>query len=318
MSRSRWGDSRGPDGRKSDDVLREPMAEADGEEVVHRRRSEVETVRGWVEEHQVLTLGLLALSLAGLLGAWHLGAISAFLDSIPPAVWSWLWYVGWGAAFATPPAYLVLRWMHSPSGHEILDLDPVTSEHRHVRIGRDLWDEFEITSPWSEEVSKADLQQCSVNGRSGYEVMDLRIPENGPPTAVVPWLGDASAAQLRAYRYAFVSAHRRLSKQANKAMAQEASRSEIIRESAQRVVTEMIRDAERSGMPHGDEIEQAVDDVLGDLGVSDSLRDDDLDDIDEWEPRSREERRREQQSSPPENQQNGHSDETRLPRVIES
>lgn len=320
MSGERWGSSRGPRGRKSDDLLREPVEEADGgmlgddTEVVYRRRRTAESVQEWVERNQLLVLGLALIGSALLIGGWWVGLIPDMIDAVPSWVWSAGWYILWGGFFASIPAYLVLKHVDSPQGHEILDLNPVTNDHRHVRIGRELWDDFEIESPWSDDVSKADLQECTVNGRSGFEVMDLRVPDHGPPTAVVPWLGEASASQIRTYRYAFVAAHRRLSKQANKAMAQEAARSEIIREAAERVVTEMIRDAERSGVPNGEEIEGAVDDVLDDLGVHDSLRDDDLADIDEWEPRDGT-REQPEPDRDQDRQRNGHEAEANLPEV---
>jgi len=217
------------------------------------------------------------------------------LPTLPPEVWSFGFYLVSGVVLAALPAHwLVKRW-DSPKGVELMELDPVSHDHRHLRLGRELFDDMEVYSPYGEVVGTEELQPTTVNGATGYELMDFRVPEGGPPQCVATWMGEASAAEMRSYKSAVEYARKRLSKQADKAVALEANREAIVREAAERVMTAMIRDAERSGTPHADEIHVAVDDVLEDLGLTDST----LSDADVGG------QQREQSAEAGENRQNG-------------
>jgi hypothetical protein len=208
--------------------------------------------------------------------------VEQWVASIPPEVWVFGRYAAIGMVGGAPLGYYVYKHFYTVDGVEILELDPVGNRHRHLRLGNQLWDDLVVRSPWGTTVGTEELQQVSVNGRTGYELMDLQNPDDGPPTCVATWMGEASAAELRTYKYAVVEARKRLSRKANQAIAQEAARESIVREAAERVVVGMIRTSERSGVPHGDEVEDAVDDVLGDMGLDSPLSDSDLhpDDLD--------------------------------------
>lgn len=213
-------------------------------------------------------------------------------------------YAGISALLSAPVAWILLRRWETPKGVEVLDLDPSTGSHRHLRVGLDLWEELEVRSPWGGKASIEDLSRVDINGRQGYELMDLRVRDDGTPVATATWMGEASSAALRTYRYTLVYARRRLSKQAEKAQILEANREHIIREIAEKQVYQLIQTAEESGLPDGASIDQTVDDVLKDLGVEDRLLDEDIDEdrsdldelekIKEWTPEQ-------------ENGQNGHS-----------
>jgi hypothetical protein len=121
-----------------------------------------------------------------------------------------------------------------------------------------------------------ELERCSINGRSGFEVMDFRI-EDGTPVCVATWLGESSGAAFRTYKNAFRFAHNRLSKRANRATMLRSNQGQIAREAAERVVFRMIQTSEQSGIPHGEEIDGVVNDVLSDYGletVSEQLSED--------------------------------------------
>lgn len=211
-------------------------------------------------------------------------------EALPWWVWSTSWYWLLGAFLGLPLAGILLFFWREPSGVEVWDVGPASDEHRHMRIGNRLWERMEVISPWDAPASKGQLQECRINGRRGYEVMDLRIRDNGTPVCVCTWMGEASEAALRTYRMSLIYARRILSRKAEKAEMLEANREHIIREVAERQVYQMIETSERSGLPDGDAIDRTVSDVLEDLGIDDrmdpdhSLDVEELDDINAWEP----------------------------------
>jgi len=198
--------------------------------------------------------------------------------SIPDEFWGLLWYGALGGFVGAVPAYLLVRWLHSPDGVEVWDHDPITDSHRHLRVGPDLWDDIVVRSPWGSVEHTGKLKQVTINGVSGYEMMDFRVSEDGTPVAVTTWLGEADSSMLRTYRSALRYSRKRLSRKAEQAIMQDANREAIIRETAERVIYRMIRNSERSGMPGGDEIQPAVSEVMEDMGLGDPLAADDLGD----------------------------------------
>jgi hypothetical protein len=158
----------------------------------------------------------------------------------------------------------------------MLDLDPVSGDHRHVRIGRSLWDETTIRTPWGEETTVEDLNRCQINGRQGFECMDLRVTDDGP-VCVATWLGEADSAMLRTYRAAVTTARERLSRKARRNAEIEANAAEIAREAAEESVMWLIRTSDDTGVPSPTEIEDVVDRVVSEQGIDDPLRPDDLD-----------------------------------------
>lgn len=242
---------------------------------VYTRRTRREALAAFLTEYRWFALALGALLLMALVAALHFGVFGGLYDASPPELGSLLWYGIVGMLASALPGYLLAERWRSVSAVGVLDLDPVTSEHRHLHVGADLWNDLRVLSPWGSEVGSEELQKSTINGVSGYELMDLRI-EDGQPVAVATWMGESDAATLRTYKYAVSYARQRLAKQAERAIAMEASREAIVREVAERVVTHMIRTAERSGLPAGEQIEGVVGEVMRDMGVSDPLTDDDL------------------------------------------
>jgi hypothetical protein len=213
----------------------------------------------------VAVCGLLTLSL------WQ-GWVG--LDMVPVEAWSMVYYAVLGSFAAGPLGYwLVLRW-EDPIGQEIDDRDPVGHRHRHLRLGPELVEKLEVMSPWGEEVSINSLQDVTINGRSGYECMDFRVTPDGTPTCVATWMGEESSTQFRTYKNAYSYAHKRLARRADKKSMLRANQGEIVREACERAITELIRTSERSGMPHGEEIDAVVRDVMDDAGLGDPLDND--------------------------------------------
>ena len=235
---------------------------------------------------------IFCIALIGLI--WWKGLPSS--DDVPWWVWSTSWYWIIGSFIGIPGSFVLLYFWRDPTGVEVLDLGTPTDEHRHMRIGNELWERMDVVSPWGEEASKAALNECRINGRPGHELMDLRVRDDGTLVCVATWMGEASESALRTYRMSLIYTRRILSKKAEEAEMLKANREHIIREVAERQVAQMIETAEKSGLPDGDAIEDTVSDVLSDLGINDRLkteRDLDvelLDDIEEWDPkRSQEE-----------------------------
>lgn len=222
----------------------------------------------------------------GILGVLVVGGIVAIpsLEDVPPEAWSALFYAGVGILPGTAVAiYLYRRW-HTVDGQEVWDIDPVTDDHRHLRIGTELWEDLEVRSPWGEIVGRQELHRCEINGRSGFEMMDFRVQEDGTPVCVATMMGEASTAMLRTYRRAVIYSRRRLSRKANAAMMEKANREPIAREIAERVVMHQIRTAQKSGTPGAEEIQHVVDDTLAEMDLQDPMRNDDLDGLEEWQP----------------------------------
>ena len=215
---------------------------------------------------------------------WHLLLVAIILSAlyayyrptpadVPVEVWSLLFYVAIGALPGAVLAYLLVNWLTEVRGVEILDLDPVTDSHRHLRVGNKLWDDMEVQTPWGETAGESDLRRCSINGRQGFEVMDMRI-EDGRPTCVATWMGEASGTEMRTFKSAYRHAHSRLARRADKATMLRANQGEIAREAAEEVVYRLITTSEESGMPNGSEIEGVVSDVLSDAGLNSPLDED--------------------------------------------
>lgn len=244
-----------------------------------RRDAAVELLSAY-KWHVGIVAAIAAITLA--LGWWSIPS----LDDVPPEVWSAVYYLGIGTIPGTPVAYYLWKRWYSVEGVEVWDLDPVSNQHRHLRLGEALWDDLTVLSPWGSEVGIHELQRCEINGRQGYEVMDLRVKKDGQPVCVATWMGEANSAMLRTYRLTLVYARRRLARRANAAMMEQANREPIAREVAERVVAWHIRQGQETGVPGAGEIETVVEDVMADMGLQDPLAPDDLDlDADEWTPR---------------------------------
>ena len=219
-----------------------------------------------------------------LFGTWLLGWWSVPSITLPPEAISMLVYFCMATAVAYPFAGRTVKWWDSPQGQEILEFNPIGNSHRHLRIGSELWDDLIVRSPWGEQVTTNELQHCSVNGASGYELMDLRVPENGPPQCVATWMGEASGSMLRTYQMSVRHARRRLAKDAYRNLGREANRENIVREAAERVIVDMIRTSEDSGIPSGDEIRNAVDDVMDSMEDMDPMMPDRVQEQDGYQP----------------------------------
>jgi len=213
--------------------------------------------------------------------------------SIPDPLKSFGIYMTVGSVLSALPSYLLLKRWLEPQGVEVWQIDPATGRHIHGRMGYRLWEAIELKSTWGGEATKEDLAECTINGRRGYELMDVRIKESGTPVAYVTAIGEMDSAALRTYRASLIYARKRLSRQAQKAQTLEANREHIIREIAERQVFQMIETSEQSGLPDGDCIHETVQDVLADVGIDDRLKDDDLDDledlvgledVEQWDP----------------------------------
>jgi len=213
------------------------------------------------------------------------------VPDVPPEAQSAMIYAVVGSIFALPAAHYLVKWFDEPSGVAVLDLDPVADDHRHLRVGSEIWDDLEVRSPWGGEASTAELKQNTINGRRGYELMDFRIRDDGTPVAVSTWLGEADSTTLRTYRYAVKYCRERLAERADRAVALEANRHQVVREAAERVVLDMIETAESSGVPSGDKISGVVEQTLDDVGFNDPLDDDRLDDVETQVDRSPDEDR---------------------------
>lgn len=210
-------------------------------------------------------------------------ALAAFLLYVGPSTaWAWVppwvwasaaWFTAGLAIMAIPANWVYKRWFKRVEGVEILDLDPVAGSHRHLRVGWDKWDDVELLSPWGGTVTLNDLSRATINGRQGFEVMDFRVRSDNTPVCMPIWPGEAPGRQIKSYRLAFWRAKTKLSRKADQYDALRASHGEIAREVASNVVLAMIRTAEESGMPNGDKIQEAVDDVMDDLDAADPMRD---------------------------------------------
>lgn len=240
-----------------------------------------------------LSAAILAI-IAGLIA----GPVSWLAGLVPDLAWSVPFYGLMGLSIGILPSYLLWRYISVVRGVEVLDIDPVGGDHRHLRIGWDLWDDLTVLTPWGRQTSTDDLQQCTINGRTGFELMDFRVTEDGDPVAVATWMGEADSAMLRTYKSAVTTARKRMSEKAQRNIATEANKAEIAREAAERVIMWQMRTAESSGVPNGEAMNGVIDDVLSDYGLDDPLAEKDL----ASPPRSRDPEQRDTSDVPrPEN-----------------
>lgn len=221
--------------------------------------------------------------LAGLVALY--GAPS--IPSPPAEFWMIAGYFVGGAGLALLPSYLIVQRLREPSGIELAELDPVTGEHRHLRIGRGLWEDAVILWPDGGKASKSDLAQCRINGRSGYEVMDLRISEDGRPVMAATEIGGMSTSQLRTYENVLKYIRKRLISRARKADLFLSNREHIIEEAVEQQMHQMIMTSERSGLPDGESVDKVVETLLNDLEEEHDLGSEDIEAVeqmDRWTP----------------------------------
>lgn len=272
----------------------DPGEEADG--TIYRARTPKDRAADILMAYRWPLFLTALFSVFGIIALWGLTDIgpSDVIGAVPVEAWSTLWYVAIGSLLAAPAGiWLVHRW-DDIRGVEVLEIDPVTGQHRHIRVGNNVWDKLVVRSPWgdygtAQTIGVDDLQRCEINGRSGYELMDFRIRPDGRPECTATWLGEeGSGAEFRTYKNAYRYAHKRLSKRANRAKMLRANQGEIAREAAEKVVYRLVVTSEKSGMPHGEEVENVVDGVLDDFGLgsplNDDLGDDRVPDKDAWVP----------------------------------
>lgn len=262
--------SPGPSGPREDVVARESGENrANGPNRVHSRYSTTEAVV------DLLTAYKWPLLLGGVVVTLVVGSLAATGNlptvRIPPWMWHHLGWATFAAAVASVPAYLLLKRFRTVEGVEVWDVDPVTGSHRHLRLGGKLYDDLVVKSPWGSVISKEELTDCTVNGRKGVEMMDFRVLEDGTPVCVAPWVGEASGAQMRTYRRAFNYARQRLARRAEKASLYRANIGELARESAERMVAKHVVRSESTGIPHGDQIDSVIEEVMRDAGLNDPL-----------------------------------------------
>lgn len=264
---------------KRQDQIAEAADDTDGKRTkrLYTRASPLETAKRWMESNTFLAAVLATLSTAVLITLIVTGAAGEIIDAIPAEGWSVLYYGFATFLVSVVPAWLGVRRWHQLRGTEVWDSDPVSNNHRHLRIGPRLWSDLRVFSPWGEEVSTGSLNEVTINGRSGFEVMDLRVTDGGQISCVATWMGEADRSMVRSYRHAVDYVERRLSKKAERAEALESLIEPIAREAAERRIMSLIRASERSSGMGGEQIEEIMTDVMEDFGVARSFGDDDLD-----------------------------------------
>jgi len=177
-------------------------------------------------------------------------------------------YIVVGSIPGSVIGYGLFWYFREPEGLELMVLHPVESNHNHLRIGSERFDEMSVQNVLGEPVGREELKEITVNGRAGYEIIDYNYDEN---TATATWMGGASSDELRAYKKMVVYVQQRLSKHADEAIELRVNQQPIVREVASRVANHMIRVSEQARVPEGDLIDGVIDDVLTDYDVDDPL-----------------------------------------------
>jgi hypothetical protein len=158
-----------------------------GTRTIHSRGSVLRPLADVIIAYKLPLTGLILAIIVGLVA----GPVAMLLGAVPSLAWSTVYYASLGAMVTALPSYFVWRRVSSVTGVEILDMDPVTGDHRHLRVGHEAFSKMKLLTPWGKEADTTDLQRCTINGRAGYELMDLRVPEGRDyPVAFVTWLGD--------------------------------------------------------------------------------------------------------------------------------
>jgi hypothetical protein len=264
-----------------------PLGSSDDETVVYEQRGRLDRLGDAARSYR-WPIVVLVVAAAALI---VLGDVDV---AVPPWLWGVGWYLALGGLIAAAPAKWLADRITEDPGVDLLDLDPVSGRHRHLRVGPRVWEQTTILSPWGDEVDVEDLNRVEINGRQGYEVMDYRTPddelglrsaddERPTPTCVATWMGDeeVDSARLRAYRSTVEYARDRLAEDAQRAVTLRANLGNIAREAAEKMVVEHIAAAESSSAPSGDAIQTTVEDVLDEWGFDDPLDDGDRDEQDD-------------------------------------
>jgi len=253
-------DSESPLDRTRDAIERPDSSDSSSR--VYVERSNVDRATDLLESYRyILAAGLVAFAVAYLAGYVE-------VPEVPPEAISYGKYAAVGSIPGSIAAYALISLIEiSPRGVEVLDLDPVSGDIRHLRIGPSLWEGVEVRTPYGEEVDTSSLKRVSINGRTGVECMDMRADPDRGLVCVSTHLGEMSSVELRTYRSSLSYAQTRLSERANEAVALRANMGGLVREGVERITYEMVRESETSGVPHGDRIEEAVEDIIGSIDL---------------------------------------------------
>jgi len=249
----------GSDVGKSGDRIERP--EPDGSERVYSDRTTRDEILRVLRQYRLPITALVAVVLVGSgLGLWS-------LPDVPPEIRSAAIYALVGSVITLPAGYYLVVRLRDERGVEVLDLDPVSDDHRHLRIGPELWDSATVVSPWGEETGTEDLRVCSINGRTGYVAQDVRVDAERGLIVVSSTVGELSSVELETYSGALEYVRSRLARRANRAVALRGSIGLVAQEAAERVVVDLVRESETSGVPSGDKIQQTVEEVVGGLDL---------------------------------------------------
>jgi len=249
----------GSDVGKSGDRIERP--EPDGSERVYSDRTTKDEIVRVVREYRLPITALVAVVLVGSgLGLWS-------LPDVPPEIRSAAIYGLLGSVVTLPAGYYIVARLRDERGIEVLDLDPVGDDHRHLRVGPDLWETLTVRTPYGDKTGTEDLRTMTCNGRTGYVVLDMRVSEEDGLSCVSSTVGSLSTVEMRTYRESLRYVRERLSRRANRAVALRSNLGPIAQEASERVVYELVRQSEESGMPEGEMIEETVEDVLSAVDI---------------------------------------------------
>jgi hypothetical protein len=257
--------------KASDTDVKRPENQGIGKEIIYQSRPTADRAVDLLTAYKWPLVGIAAL----IVSAVALGVVRLPSLSVPDPVISFVTYAILGGWLCLPLAYYLHRKLYNSVGVDVLDLGPASSDHRYVRIGDEVWSDLTITTPWGEEVGSSELTNCTINGRRGYVLQDLRI-EDGELTATATHLGNLSTPKMRAYRRSLDYVQNRLSRRANRYTMLRENFSAAVQEAVEKVAYRQYRTVEENAVPEGELIDETLSDILGDVdldaepGVSES------------------------------------------------
>jgi hypothetical protein len=206
-------------------------------------------------------------------GAIIAGLVLAGEFNIPSWVPTLAWYSVVGSIAGIPIAWGLVWYLTDDPGIELLDLHPVASDHQHLRIGRESFADLYIEDPLGNEVGSEQLNDITVNGRQGYEVINYDPDRHAVTTS---WMGGASADEMRAYRSQVEYIQRKLSLMADQYVDLRANLSPVVRDAASQTAQHIIQTSEGDRTPGNDYIADAVQSAMTRQGLDEVPETEDL------------------------------------------
>lgn len=214
----------------------------------------------------VLTAG--GLFLAGLGASDLIGAVQEAIAAIPPEVWTAGHYALLGSPVGLLGGWFLYARFKERHHIEILEHWPHGDDHGHLWIGEGRMRDATVINLQGEEVTTAELKDCTVNGWPAVECVAYSPETN---VFVASWLGGASTGELRSYRFAVEYIMDSLTQEADESIKERVAAKPVARMAGKDVVNHLVQMDEKATMPEEDRVSRTIERATDKFDISSPL-----------------------------------------------